>query len=1019
MRIQHNIPAMNAYRNFTNNSSALNRNLEKLSSGYKINRAGDDAAGLAISEKMRAQISGLEAAQKNAKDGISLVQTAEGALTEVHDMLNRMVTLAEQSANGTYSNDLDRDQLQKEVNQLRDEINRIADSSNFNGIKLLDGSMDAESVKGDPITNVETQMVSFEKNGEAITDGKWEKAVDAKFTTESLNLKSDVYFAGLSDVIATVDASRMAAVGINFKVGTTAFTVMFKATAAAATANQAVTERDKTAVLKGLALAFGATEATIKKAIGSSAWDDHGTVAFGTGDLVIYASASTSGGTSVTDAHSSELFKQFFGGSKTSQFGVFTADGQLGIKLAGGLEDDDTMTAQITGFSFINNLANTAATATVASAVKAVTSPQAAVKKDNVFGTKVSSSGTNIGDFTIKFTDRDNNERTLKIDLQIASKGASNTSKDVYAAINTILAGNSSGSSAKVKVKATDQAALDAFIKTFGKTAKIGTTTGASFGKLNITVDSKAKEYGRLNSVSYKIGSGNTNSDVAFSTQPSMEAGYELTFDGLSNGAGATIKPSTSASPSTFKVGDQTFEFIKKNGDVSDDKYIGVEIATGAEANDVTALKALVNTMRDHGYSVDYSVNAGETEFKIRFTDTDQDLMQEVESGADIVTSSSNLAIMDTKAVAQKVELQIATAENKEKDGTTLTVTYLDENGEQQKLDITYTASVSGAKATKAQNASIIASEMKKTVLGDLFKIDVAGSAITFTSQLAGSTSAQLISVTDNDSLDQTGATGIKKFTEQEKGVGDSKTLQLKNMAAGSAGYANGKGIKAGETLTVNGKTYEFTSKKSDSVSEGHTQIVLGTSAANTMEKLSKQLSKDGIVNTFDATNGVIKLLDSENGTKIGTSKEGTGGALTLQIGDTAEDYNQLRVSIKDMHTDAMTYTDKDGNKMSLADIDISTQSGAAKAMNVIKEAINYVSDMRGTLGATQNRLEHTINNLSVMRENITDAESSIRDTDVAEEMMKYTKNNIMNQAAQAMLAQANQLPQGVLQLLG
>ena len=141
MRIQHNIMAMNAYRNYSNNSSALSKNLEKLSSGYKINRAGDDAAGLAISEKMRAQITGLGKAQDNAKDGISLVQTAEGALTEVHDMLNRMYELAEQSANGTYEGATDRAQLQKEVKQLSDEIDRIADSANFNGIKLLDGSL--------------------------------------------------------------------------------------------------------------------------------------------------------------------------------------------------------------------------------------------------------------------------------------------------------------------------------------------------------------------------------------------------------------------------------------------------------------------------------------------------------------------------------------------------------------------------------------------------------------------------------------------------------------------------------------------------------------------------------------------------------------------------------------------------------------------------------------------------------------------------------------------------------------
>ena len=124
MRIQHNITALNAHRNLSNNNSSVGKNLEKLSSGYKINRAGDDAAGLAISEKMRAQITGLETAQKNANDGISLVQTAEGALTEVHSMLNRMVELAVQSANGTYSS-ANRAEMQKEVAALREEIDRI------------------------------------------------------------------------------------------------------------------------------------------------------------------------------------------------------------------------------------------------------------------------------------------------------------------------------------------------------------------------------------------------------------------------------------------------------------------------------------------------------------------------------------------------------------------------------------------------------------------------------------------------------------------------------------------------------------------------------------------------------------------------------------------------------------------------------------------------------------------------------------------------------------------------------
>ncbi len=145
MRIQHNIMAMNSYRNYNNNTSALSKNLEKLSSGYKINRAGDDAAGLALSEKMRAQITGLDAAYKNTKDATSLIKTAEGALQEVQDMLNRMVYLAEESANGVYDNDVDRPALQSEVDALQTEIERIADSANFNGKKLFSSTANMAS----------------------------------------------------------------------------------------------------------------------------------------------------------------------------------------------------------------------------------------------------------------------------------------------------------------------------------------------------------------------------------------------------------------------------------------------------------------------------------------------------------------------------------------------------------------------------------------------------------------------------------------------------------------------------------------------------------------------------------------------------------------------------------------------------------------------------------------------------------------------------------------------------------
>ncbi|MGI5978547.1 MAG: flagellin, partial [Oscillospiraceae bacterium] len=141
MVVRTNTMSSNAYRQLGMNNTQLSKSLEKLSSGFRINRAGDDSSGLAISEKMKSQIAGLEQASSNSQDGISLVQTAEGALTEVHSMLNRMITLATKSANGTIQNQVDRDAIQSEVDALKDEISRVAQSTDFNGIKLLDGKL--------------------------------------------------------------------------------------------------------------------------------------------------------------------------------------------------------------------------------------------------------------------------------------------------------------------------------------------------------------------------------------------------------------------------------------------------------------------------------------------------------------------------------------------------------------------------------------------------------------------------------------------------------------------------------------------------------------------------------------------------------------------------------------------------------------------------------------------------------------------------------------------------------------
>lgn len=172
MSIRNNLNAMFALRYIGINNDLLGKSIEKLSSGLRINRAGDDAAGLAISEKMRGQINGLTQASRNAQDGISLMQTAEGSVNETHSMLQRMKTLAVQAANGTYTNS-DRKLIDKELQELKKEINRIAKDTEFNGMTLLDGSFDKK--KGSDGLNLQVgnkanQIISVDIEGATLND---------------------------------------------------------------------------------------------------------------------------------------------------------------------------------------------------------------------------------------------------------------------------------------------------------------------------------------------------------------------------------------------------------------------------------------------------------------------------------------------------------------------------------------------------------------------------------------------------------------------------------------------------------------------------------------------------------------------------------------------------------------------------------------------------------------------------------------------------------------------------------
>ncbi len=322
----------------------------------------------------------------------------------------------------------------------------------------------------------------------------------------------------------------------------------------------------------------------------------------------------------------------------------------------------------------------------------------------------------------------------------------------------------------------------------------------------------------------------------------------------------------------------------------------------------------------------------------------------------------TNVAMAGSTA-AKEIAATGATSEIVAKTGAgtgeqTLTIEYKDAEGASHSLEVKYTDNTAANEVAKN-----IYNAIKDSELSSVFDIKLNNDKVEFTSKVTGEGGA---AITD---VKTTAANG----NVDEGGRADGTNAKVQTNAANAE-------IKAGDKFTLNGKTYEFVTDANAKVSEGAVGVVVGADKNATLANLNKVLESAGIKAEY-ATNDIV------------FSAAKNGAALTLQIGDTSADFNQMEVSVGDMHA----------NALGIADVDISTQAGAKAAVDKIKAAINSVSSTRGDLGAIQNRLEHTINNLSVTAENMTAAESRIRDVDMANEMMAYTKNNILVQSSQAM----------------
>ena len=309
----------------------------------------------------------------------------------------------------------------------------------------------------------------------------------------------------------------------------------------------------------------------------------------------------------------------------------------------------------------------------------------------------------------------------------------------------------------------------------------------------------------------------------------------------------------------------------------------------------------------------------------------------------------------------------------------TLTIKYTDGSGKAQSVDLSYTGSTTAAN-NAANIKAAIAGDSKLSALFDVSGGD-GTDALVLKSKLTGANAPVVTGMSTTD----TAGTTVLAGTSAE-GVNAFNTVDLANL-------------KAGDSLTINGKTYEFVAAAGTKpVTKNATAVVFTTDAAGSLAALNAALKEDGVVAAN--TTGTTYSFKAD--------PAAAGKGLTLQIGDTNDDFNKVVVSVDDLSAEGI----------GTAGLDVSNQDAAGAAIATIKGAINQVSTNRANLGALQNRIEHTINNLDTTAENMNAANSRIRDTDMAKEMMNYTKMNILTQAAQAMLAQANQQPQAILQLL-
>lgn len=1058
--INSNIQSLNAQRNLTTSQGDMNTAMERLSSGKRINTAADDAAGLAISSRMTSQIRGIDQAIRNANDGISLIQTAEGALGEADNILQRIRELAVQSANGIYSEG-DRGTLDAEAQQLISELQRISENTTFNGLTLLDGSQtnitlqagaDAGNTIDFSIKSVTTDTMGISTDGgvssvgtssalaqgdiviNGVTVGA-SKAGDDSFSSASADQSSISKAAAINavsdatGVTAVVDENIVAGVSMTAAAATGTVTINGTDFAVSTSTDAAATRAALVETINAKSLETGVTA--------TDSGDDAQGLTLSAADgrnITVALTGVTSAATGIAAA-----------GTYTGGF-TLVADGNVAeIEIAGS--------ANLTANSGLTAGTYTAGQSTVNTVSQTAAGSAAAV----VDATETS---------TVGFTDLTAGESITVAGLTYTSTGAT-TAAQVAAGFASLADGAVTGAAA-------------------GTGAYSGALTGYATGAV-----------------------ANTN-EVTFTATLTNQDVTDITYSTNASAAGApvvaTAVEGVTGVAEVFTVTLQDFTEVGSNTTITFDGVTTNAITAGAPVTAATVGAQLALDYNNAGTGNFTALDNGDG--TVTFTANTTGAVTDVVAGDFTVTDP---ATGDTGSPIASVAAADVDGVTEATESGTVTFGALADGDSVTVGGLTFTAS---SAMTNAQVANVFANvaagatpadPVGGAFTGALSATFSTGAAttnsITFTAAAAGDTvnlvtsgvvAAGGLTVTTTDgsaavaagtanfdnldagdlvingtsigaakaSSDTASYDGVGSSSKQASGIAIAAAINEASDATGVTATVNATEIAASSTtagtagstgtLTLNGIAVSLTVQSSAEDNRTHAVDQINAVAGQT--GVSAVDNGTGLTLTAADGRNIVMSLDTNDAANVlagnaaisavnfglDASTVGAGDITTGAVGDTASELAATTYSSVKLDS-ASTIEISAGSNGSAAltsigfevgsfggassgqyvkDIDISTVAGAELAINAVDNALNQVADVRSQMGAVSNRLDFTINNLSSISENTSAARSRIVDADYAAESAALSRAQVLQQAGTAMLAQANAQPQQVLSLL-